>query len=145
MHACARGSFFIIHYHYSFNNKKIVTVSAKTSHVPCSHKNLNSFFGAIHTPHSLVLFWVEDLQPCKIMTNILAPLEYTNWVLSAWNSTLDQPLWPSCMVRAICGQLCHLMSSPGVVFPPPSPPPTPLTHPTHPPLCNAGLKSMKKA
>ena len=31
-----------------------------------------------------------DLQPCKTMTDTLAPVECTNWALSAWNSTLDR-------------------------------------------------------
>ena len=30
-----------------------------------------------------VVFWEEDLHPCKTMTDILAPVECTNWVLSA--------------------------------------------------------------
>ena len=47
----------------------------------------------------------EDLQPCKTMTDILAPVEHTNWALSAWNSTLDQN---DILVRTICGQLVTL-------------------------------------
>ena len=51
---------------------------------------------AIHTPYLLwpdssgLLFWGENLQPCKTMTNTLVPVEHTNWVLLAWNSTFDQ-------------------------------------------------------
>ena len=33
--------------------------------------------------------------PCEIMTDTLAPVERTNWALSAWNSTLDQNDVPS--------------------------------------------------
>ena len=36
-----------------------------------------------------------DLQPCKTMTDTLAPVECTNWELLAWNSTLDQNDIPS--------------------------------------------------
>ena len=66
--------------------------------------------------------------PCKAMTNTLAPVERTNWVLSAWNSTLDQNDIPSAWLY---GQdhlwaTGHLVSSPGGFFhlPPhlPSPP-----------------------
>ena len=63
--------------------------------------------------------------PCKTMTGTLAPVERTNWALSAWNSTLDQNDVPSAWLY---GQdhlwaAGHLVSSPGEVFPPP--------HPTH--------------
>ena len=34
--------------------------------------------------------WGVDLQTCKTMTNMLAPVEHANLVLSAWNSILDQ-------------------------------------------------------
>ena len=30
-----------------------------------------------------LLFWEVGLQPCKIMTDMLAPVEHTDWVLSA--------------------------------------------------------------
>ena len=33
--------------------------------------------------------------PCKTMTDTLAPVEHTNWALSAWNSTLDRNDVPS--------------------------------------------------
>ena len=77
------------------------------------------------------------------MTNILAPVEYTNWALSAWNSTLDQNEVPSAWLY---GQdhlwaTSHLMSSLGEVFAPPSPSPSP-PPPTHPPPRNTGLKLM---
>ena len=60
------------------------------------------------------------MQPCKAMTDTLAPVERTNWALSAWNSTPDRndvpPAW-------LYGQdhlwaTGHLLSSPGEVFPP---------------------------
>ena len=78
------------------------------------------------------------------MTDTLAPVECTNWALSAWNSTLDRNDVPSAWLY---GQdhlwaTDHLVSSSGEVFPPPSPPPQPphplppasppLLPPTHP-------------
>ena len=67
------------------------------------------------------------------MTATLAPVERTNWALPAWNSTLDRNDVPSAWLY---GQdhlwaTSHLVSSPGEVFPPPSPTPP---HPPHPPL-----------
>ena len=47
---------------------------------------------AIHNSYPDIMFAVaslEDLEPCKTMTDILAPVKHTNWMLSAWNSTLD--------------------------------------------------------
>ena len=49
------------------------------------------------------------------MTDTLAPVERTNWALSAWNSTLDQNDVPSAWLY---GQdhlwaTSHLVSSPG--------------------------------
>ena len=84
----------------------------------------------------------EDLQPCKTMTNALAPVEHTNWALSAWNSTLDRNDVPSAWLY---GQdhvwaTTQLMSSPGGFFLLPLHLPSP--PPTHPPPCNAGLKLM---
>ena len=38
----------------------------------------------------LATFKWLDLPSCKTMTDMLAPVEHTNSVLSAWNSTLDQ-------------------------------------------------------
>ena len=61
------------------------------------------------------------------MTDTLAPVERTNWALSAWNSRNNVPLaW-------LYGQdhlwaTSHLVSSPGEIFPPPSPPLLPPTH-----------------
>ena len=77
----------------------------------------------------------------KAMTDTLAPMERTNWALSAWNSTPDRNDVPSAWLY---GQdhlwaTTHLVSSPGEVFPPPSPPPhttlpsPPLLPPSHPP------------
>ena len=81
--------------------------------------------------------------PCKTMTDTLAPVERTNWALSAWNSTLDQNDVPSAWLY---GQdhlwaTGHLVSSPGVFLPPPSPP-APPSPPTRPPPRNTGLKLM---
>ena len=76
------------------------------------------------------------------MTDTLATVEHTNWALSAWNSTLDQNDVPSAWLY---GQdhlwaAGHLVSSPGEVFPPPSPPllpplssSLPSPPPSHPP------------
>ena len=88
-----------------------------------------------------MVFWEVDLQPCKTMTNMLAPVECTNWVVSAWNSTLTtmMPLWHSCVVRTICGQLSTLCLHLGWFFYPPHPHPSPSTHP---PPCNTRLKLM---
>ena len=77
------------------------------------------------------------------MIDTLAPVERTNWALSAWNSILDRNDFPSAWLY---GQdhlwaTSHLVSSPGEVFPPPSPPSPPLLPPTHPPH-NTGLKLM---
>ena len=68
------------------------------------------------------------------MTDTLAPVERTNRALSAWNSTLDRNDVPSAWLY---GQdhlwaTSHLVSSPGEVFPPPSPPTTPSSPPTTP-------------
>ena len=80
--------------------------------------------------------------PCKIMTDTLAPVERTNWALPAWDSTLAQNDVPSALLY---GQdhlwaTGHLVSSPGEVFPPPSPPSPPLLPPAHPGPRNTGLK-----
>ena len=69
------------------------------------------------------------------MTDTLAPVERTNWALSAWNSTLDQNDVPSAWLY---GQdhlwaTDHLVSSPREVFPPPS----------HTPTCNTSFCSYK--
>ena len=80
--------------------------------------------------------------PCKTMTDTLAPVERTNWALSAWNPTLHRNDVPSAWLY---GQdhlwaTGHLVSSLEEVFPPPSlptphpptPPSPPLLPPTHP-------------
>ena len=69
------------------------------------------------------------------MTDTLAPVERTNWALLAWNSTLDRN---DVSLAWLYGQdhlwvTGHLVSSPGEVFPPPSPPPTPPSPPLLPP------------
>ena len=66
----------------------------------CSHAQKFKFifgpaYGYSHPDSSGPVFCGEDLQPCKIMTDTLAPMERTNWVLSAWNSTLDRNDVPS--------------------------------------------------
>ena len=72
------------------------------------------------------------------MTDTLAPVERTNWALLAWNSTFDRNDVPSAWLygQGHLWATSHLVSSPGEVFPPPSPPPF------HPPPRNAGLKLM---
>ena len=75
------------------------------------------------------------------MTATLAPVERTNWALSAWNSTVDRNNVPS---ARLYGQdhlwvTSYLVSSPGEVFPPPSPLPThPSPPPSHTPLVTLG-------
>ena len=54
---------------------------------------LNSYLHAHHVycgQTQMVAFWKVDLQPCKTMIDMLAPVECTNWVLLAWNSTPDK-------------------------------------------------------
>ena len=57
------------------------------------------------------------MQPCKAMTDTLAPVKCTNWALSAWNSTLDRNDVPLAWLYGqdhLGGQLrSHLVSSPG--------------------------------
>ena len=57
----------------------------------------------------------EDLRSCKSMTDTLAPVERTNWALSAWNSTLDRNDVPSAWLYGQDHQWAtgHLVSSPG--------------------------------
>ena len=94
-----------------------------------------------------LLFWGVDLQPCKTMTDTLAPVERANWGVTSpefypglewcpfglvgWSGPSGGDWWPRGFTWG--------------VFPPPSPPPTP-TRPSpssaHPPPCNAGLKLM---
>ena len=78
------------------------------------------------------------------MTDTLAPVERTNWALLAWNSTLD---WNDVPSAWLYGQdhlwaTSHLVSSPGEVFPPPSPPSPPLPSSLPPTPRNTGLKLM---
>ena len=82
--------------------------------------------------------------PCKTMTDTLAPVEHTNWVLLAWNSTLDRN---DVLSAWLYGQdhlwaISHLVSSPEEVFPPPSQPSHHPPLPSHPPPHNTGLKLM---
>ena len=72
---------------------------------------------------------------CKSMTDTLAPVEHTNWALSAWNSTIDRNDVPSAWLydQHHLWATSHLVSSPGEVFPPPSPPSTPPSPPLLPP------------
>ena len=72
------------------------------------------------------------------MTDTLAPVEHANWVLSAWNFTLDQNDVPSAWLY---GQdhlwaTQDLVCSPGELWPPPTPPPT--SHPPTHPLVKPG-------
>ena len=62
------------------------------------------------------------------MIDTSAPVERTNWALLAWNSTLDRNGVPSAWLYGQDHLLAtsHLVSSPGEVFPPPSPPTHPL-------------------
>ena len=91
-----------------------------------------------------LLFWGVDLQPCKTMTDTLAPVEHANWGVTSleyyprpewcpfglvgWSGPSGSDWWPRVFTWG--------------VFPPPSPPPHPSPPPTHPPPCNAGLKLM---
>ena len=72
--------------------------------------------------------------PCKTMTDTLAPVERTNWALSAWNSTLDRNDVPSAWMY---GQ-DHLWATFSSSLPTPHPTPPP----TRPPPRNTGLKLM---
>ena len=88
-----------------------------------------------------------DLQPCKTMTDTLAPVERTNWGVTSlefyprpewcpfglveWSGPSGGDWWPRVFTWGF--------------FPPLSPPPTltrPSPPPAHPPPCNAGLKLM---
>ena len=75
---------------------------------PSSHKILIDFLAQLIAilnsyPHSMSpmarlkrsAFLRGDLRPCKAMTDILAPVECTNWMLSTRNSTLNQNDVPS--------------------------------------------------
>ena len=85
------------------------------------------------------------MQPCKAMTDTLAPVERTNWMLLAWNSTLDQNDVPSAWLY---GQdhlwaTGHLVSSPGG-FSSSLPPHHTFPLPTRPPPCNTGMHTFEK-
>ena len=74
------------------------------------------------------------MQPCKAMADTLAPVERTDWALSAWNSTPDRNDVPSAWLY---GQdhlwaAGHLVSSPGGFCHLPPHPPLPLLPPAHP-------------
>ena len=68
------------------------------------------------------------------MTDTLAPVERTNCVLSAWNSTLGRNDVPSAWLydQDHLWAAGHFVSSPAGSFRPPSPPTPPLLAPTHP-------------
>ena len=99
---------------------------------------LNSYSHTMSSMTTLKWSAGEDLQPCKTMTDALAPVERTNWALFfIIFISLIAPLTgmmslrPSCIVRIICGQLvtsCLHLASFGLL--PPHPPP--LLLPTHP-------------
>ena len=83
------------------------------------------------------------------MTDTLVPVERTNWMLLAWNSTLDRNDHdvPSAWLygQDLCEKLrtsCLHLGSFSLL--PPNPPTLtyPSPPPTHPPPCNAGLKLM---
>ena len=79
------------------------------------------------------------------MTDTLTPVERTNWALSTWNSTLDRNDGPTAWLYGQDHQdhlwtTQDLVSSPGELWPPPTPPPHPFPPPTHPPPRNSGLK-----
>ena len=89
-----------------------------------------------------------DLQPCKTMTDTLAPVERANWGVASLEF-YPRPEW--CLFGLVGwsgpsgGDWCPRVFTWGGVFPPPSPPPTPTCpspSPTHPPPCNAELKLM---
>ena len=80
------------------------------------------------------------MQPCKAMTDTLAPMERTNWALSDWNSTLDRNDVPSAWLY---GQdhlwaTAHLVYSPGVFSTSLPIPPAPPSPPTRPSLVTLG-------
>ena len=85
-------------------------------------------------------FLREDLQPCKIMTDTLAPVERIGRCRPGiLPLTGMMSVRPGCMVRTISGQLVtsclHLGGFSTSLPTPPSPP-------TRPPPCNTELKLM---
>ena len=75
-----------------------------------------------------LLFWGVDLQPCKTMTDTLAPVERANWVQPAWNSSLDWNGVPSVWL----GGQDHLRATGGPVSLPGGFSSSLSTPPTHP-------------
>ena len=73
----------------------------------------------------MISFALTFICSCKTMTDTLAPVQRTNWALSAWNSTLDQNDVRSAWLYSQdhLWATGHLVSSPGEVF---------LLPPTHP-------------
>ena len=78
-----------------------------------------------------LLYWGVDLQPCKTMTDTLAPVERANWGVTSLEF-YPRPEWCPFGLVGWSGP------SGGDWWPRarPSPPPA------HPPPCNAGLKLM---
>ena len=83
------------------------------------------------------------------MTDTLTPVERTNWALSTWNSTLDRNDGPTAWLydQDHLWTTQDLVSSPGELWPPPTPPTPslpspslPSPPPTHPSPSNSGLK-----
>ena len=84
-----------------------------------------------------------DLQPCKTITDMLAPVEHANWVQYNYQPgilPLTRMMFLQPNVWSGPPAIQDLVSSPGEVFPPPSLLPSP--PPTCPLPCNAGLKLM---
>ena len=80
-----------------------------------------------------LLYWRVILWPCKIMTEILAPVECTNWTLSAYHCSHG---WNDVPSAYWSDYWCHLMSQYLLILTwVPLPPP-----PTHPSPCFAGPK-----
>ena len=73
-----------------------------------------------------------DLQPCKTMTDTLAPVERANWGVTSLEF-YPRPEWCPFGLVGWSGPSGGFTWG---VFLPPSPPPA------HPPPCNAGLKLM---
>ena len=90
-----------------------------------------------------LLFWGVDLQPCKTMTDTLAPVERANWGVASLRFC-PRPEWcPFGLVEWSAPSGGDWW--PGGVFLLPPHPPTPARPsppPAHLPPCNAGLKLM---
>ena len=89
-----------------------------------------------------LLFWGVDLQPCKTMTDTLAPVECTNWGVTGLEF-YPRPEWcPFGLVEwsgPSGGDWWPRVFAWGVFPPPPSPPPTPPRLPPTHPLVTLGL------